>query len=272
MTLAWQPIHPDKSRLLNANESDVRFAAAPVYSGLAVTCYHFGLDVMLDLQFPFGNTKGKTNVQYFVLEMAAYTPGVYSAEVIGGRLFFLRKGVGFRVGVASWDVAFTAASNLASVAASGAVKTAKTNINVQAFGGDAITTLKIFERIQTMGGLSPETLRAIAMAGEEVADVMSSGEQMDPKELLVANVDVGVTGGWMEVAYSLQFAVESIFRRKSLLTAYQSFAKKNDSKQRELFNLLIPRAAYVDFGLVNEAKEPTEKDKTEAELILKYGR
>src|ERR1700734_4135173 len=131
MTLSWRPIHPKNSPLLNISDSEVRFAEASVYSGLAVTCYHFGLDVMLDLSFPFGDTKGKTDVQYFVLEMSAYTPGAYSAELIGERLFFVRRGVGFRVGVASWDVSFSAASNLAAVAASGAVKTAKTNIYVQ---------------------------------------------------------------------------------------------------------------------------------------------
>lgn len=272
MTLLWRPIHPNNSPLLNVSDAAVRFAEIPVYSGLAVTCYHFGLDVMLDLSFPFGETKGKTDVQYFVLEMAAYTPGVHSAEIIGERLFFVRKGVGFRVGVASWDVAFSAASNLAAVAASGAVKAAKTNIYVQAFGGDAITTLRIFERIQTMGGLSPETLKAIAMAGEEVSDVMSSGEPLEPKDMLVANVDIGATGGWMETAYSLQFAVESIYRGKSLLTAYQSFARNSDQQQRELFNSVIPHAAYIDFGLINQAEEPTQKERDEAGLILTYGR
>jgi hypothetical protein len=40
--------------------------------------------------------------------MAAYTPDVHSAEIIGERLLFVRKGVGFRIGVASWDVSFSA--------------------------------------------------------------------------------------------------------------------------------------------------------------------
>jgi hypothetical protein len=87
--------------------------------------------------------------------MAACTPGVHSAEIIGDNLLFVRKGVGFQVGVASWDVAFTAASNLAAVAASGSVKSAKANIYVQAFGGDAITSLKIFERFRPSAACRP---------------------------------------------------------------------------------------------------------------------
>ena len=271
-TLSWEPVHPSKSPFNGVDPKEVQFTPSGGYDGLSVSCYHFGLNVMLDLEFPFGETKGNTNVQYFMLEVAAYEAGVHSAEIISGRLFFKRRGVGFRVGVASWDVEFTAAASLAAVAASGSVKSAKTNIDVQAFGGDAIESLKIFERLHTMDGLSPETLRAIAMAGEDVADVLGSGEELQPKDLQVANVEVGVTEGWPEVAYSMQFAVESIYRGKSLLKAYRDFINHDDKEQRKLFNSLLPRAAYVDFGLINENQDPTEEDKKEAGLILVLGR
>jgi hypothetical protein len=89
------------------------------------------------------------------------------------------------------------------------------------------------------------------MAGEEVADLMAGGAELEPRDLLVANVGLGVSAGWMPTAYSLQFAVENLYRRKSPLAANESITKRNNRKELELYNPLIPRASYAEFGLPN---------------------
>jgi hypothetical protein len=274
MSLRFRPVHPNRSPSLAPDSvvSKVTLQSGiGLYSGLSVSCTNFKLEAMLELQFDFARFRANTDVQYFVVEMACYTPELLSVRARDGRISFIRKGVGFRIGVASWDVSMESAANLGAVAASVAIKGASSAHEVQTFGGNAIASLKSLREIQTLVELTPDTLKELAIAGSKVADLFASDPNLTPAEMEAAQLDVADKGP-VSAALSMQFATESVYRKYSFLDAIDRAAEKATDDEKAHLNSTIVRAAYVEFGIDGPTEKPTDKEKQIADKILFLGR
>jgi hypothetical protein len=271
----FYPVHPTRapSTRPGSRASKVSLQETDPYSGLSVSCYNFTLETMLDLQFAsFNETKGYSNVQYFLLEMTAYTPELTQVlfEAERGQITFERHGVGLRIGIASWDVGFSTASNVVAVAAAASVKSAKTMMSVQTFGGDALDNLKYVRDLKLLAGLDADAMRLIAGAAGEVADKFKEGG-LETTVLHAASLGVGIPTR-QAAAMSMQFVNERIYRGDSLLEALAGSLKDGSSIEKENLNPLICRAGYLGYGLRYESDTPDDARKDEAHTILTLGR
>lgn len=273
MTLSWAPIDPASSPLAGRTRTVASAEAGNNYGGLSVSCYHVDLATTEQLKFQFGGTEGKQDAQYFILEMVCYTSDVFNAELVGDSIYFVRKGVGFRLGVACWDVSMKAATTLAAVSANASFSMAKTEIGLKMYGLDAFKNLTALKSVQIDQGLTPQNLREVARAGEQLADALTSAKELDPRDLAVARIVVGDLNNWSESAASMQLANESVYRGKTYIRAQNDFTEKEKQpEKRALINSIVPRGAYACFGIFSIDETPDEHERESAGEILRAGR
>jgi hypothetical protein len=274
MSLHFKPIHPSRSPSLRVGSTLRPIALQTgigLYSGLSVNCTNYSLEAMIDLEFPFGKFRSNTNVQFFVLEMACYTPELFSVTEDKGKISFVRKGVGFRIGVASWKVEMKAAANLAAVAASASLDAGENALIIQVFGGNAIKELDALRDVEKLGSITPESLRDLAIAGGKIADLLRSDPNLHPADLQSAELDATEQGP-IAAAVSMQFATESIYRRKIFLDALDGAVRSAPAAEKPKLNIMIARAAYDEFGIRREVDKPDNDQYEMARKILFLGR
>ncbi len=274
MSLQFKPSHPSRSPSLRSNAMVRPIALQPglgLYTGLSVNCCNFSLQAMLDLEFSFGKFRNNTNVQFFVLEMVCYIPELFSVTEQGGKISFIRKGVGFRIGVASWNVEMKAAANLAAVAASAALNVAETALEVQTFGGNAISMLEALRSVEKLGLITPDSLRDLAIAGGKLSDILNTDPDLRPAELQAADLDVTYQDT-TAAALSMQCATESIFRSLCYLDALDEAATRAPAEEKRRLNPVIIRAAYEEFGIHRETDRPDTQQHDFAKKVLFLGR
>ena len=270
--MRWQPIHPSDSPANTGlgEIAPVQLQERDPYTGLSLSCYNFTLSTMISLKFPFGNTQGKADAHYFLLEIACYQSGIHSVTYEDGRVDFMRKGIGIRVGIACWDVSFEAASNLAAVAASVAIKGAKSQMVVQALGGEAIEKLNAFKQLKLLSGLTPEAMSVIGSASGEVVDLFVKDPNIEPVDLRIAPLGVGAAGQ-VAAALSMQFANEQVYRGNNINRALELFTKRASDNERKYFHPVVARAVYAAYG-IRDVDNPSQNQRDEARRILLLGR
>src|SRR5690349_4760278 len=111
MSLQWQPINPHQhphhqphANVQGAGAVSMLQGTRP-YVGVNVSSYYFTLDAMLDLGFQtLAQFRNNSRIAFFMLEVACYTDEVVVQGTKAHQLLLQRSGVGFRIGVANWNI------------------------------------------------------------------------------------------------------------------------------------------------------------------------
>ncbi|HMA33273.1 MAG TPA: hypothetical protein VKY74_02240 [Chloroflexia bacterium] len=250
MTLVWRPINPQhpahRRKPLPAATPCALLTSAPQYVGVNISTYYFDLQGMLDLDFKgMAQYKGKLNVAFFMLEVACYTGDILVEDVRTHEIFIQRQGVGFRIAVANWGVAFSTSATLAAVAANAELNISQTGIEVQIVGA-GLETLPILAPLSQMSGLSAQSLQTISQCAMALADYFEqNGSGLTPAALAVAPIPVGDFNQF-NCFYSGQFGPEAIYRGKSLADALTEEAQYPQGN-----SYVVPSFARAVYGELN---------------------
>src|SRR5690348_7977737 len=117
MATAWSYVRPDTYARERTGRAERIIQDTPIFEGVSLTTSYVDVSTMIKLGFGFGSLSGKSNLSCFLLQIACYT-NLITTTSGRGDLTLERHGVALRIGVASWDVSFNTAFNLAAVAAS----------------------------------------------------------------------------------------------------------------------------------------------------------
>jgi hypothetical protein len=267
MATAWSYVRPDTHAQERALRGERIIQQAPIFEGVSLTTSYVDLSTMVKLGFAFGGLSGKTDLSCFLLQIACYTKLVTVTTDRRG-LALERQGVALRIGVASWDVSFDTAFNLAAVAASAELHNTGTAKQVQAYG-QALSTLKIVGDLITHRNFDAEMVRMIGQAITDVGNLyVEKGDSLDPWPLAVASLPVSAFTP-KNAALSAHLALESIWRQKSVIQTLNDIA--GDSRYTNVDPTSV-RCVYRDLGILDDSIKPTEQDKELAQEILEEGR
>lgn len=286
MHTRWEPVTPESfaQHLMEGVGSDRQVALrevyreAPSYTGVSVSVFQLTAAAMASLDFKeLAQARGRSDTFFYILEVAAYTGTTVqlaSPNPKSSRVLMKRSGIGFRVGVAAWNIATDMAATLSSVAASAKLKGAMTAMKVRTygFGLDAIDTIK--ELGSHKEGFTPQVLSLIGAANEKLTSyVVQNQRRLVPEVLNVAEFHLPrytAEHGAYNLAVSWHFALESVYRLQSLETATRRILEDRRYAPHAVLPMLA--ASYEALGVTSARTPPDGEAKDEAWRLLNLGR
>ena len=276
MAVAWRPVNHLTYQSPVKDGEKSRLTSGSTYNGLSVSSFYFKLDAMLELGFEaMAHFKSEADVAFFMLEVACYTDEFVVQDVTANQTTLERYGIGFRIGIANYKVAFSAASTLAAVAANAELSLSQTGIEVHAKGSTP-EIQRILAPIFELTAFNTEALKKISGCATLLADYYAAhAEELTPALLQIADLPVGmgkdvVPDYWFNRFYSNQFAVESIYRGKTVNAALSQVAEIPDMNQYVVPSFV--NAGYASQGITDPYTAPNATQKTIAGQMLGAGR
>lgn len=225
------------------------------------------------LDMPSVRVEGNATAIYFVIDVMAYLPGL-SLELGHDGPMLLRKGAGFRLGVAAVGSELKATADIKTVAAMAHGKQVSITYKRTLLGLPASELRDVSLMGITSDDFGPAFLRSLDEAAAEITDFIATNKD-DPDKVFPVTVGMTVIGGPKyddrRILWSHLAALEGIYHRKTIpeqLGHVQYWSNRYGNELIDLLNPVVMQDVYAAFGVDDR---PDGEQSDEAQHILRKG-
>lgn len=222
------------------------------------------------------SAKVSTNIQYFLMDLVMSV----DVPIDDPQCIFAaaRYGVGFRIGVAAWDIKFEGKVNLGMLAAGATLDLAKTAFDVSAVGGGLPVLTATKPIVASFGArFDVGTLAALSVVRQNLMDLYNQKKTVLQPQLLAVTIDPSrlaavlsnnVTTDYSELLRGQNYAINRARRNRSL---EEALAERSSNPAWTKINADLVQQTYERaFGVVGRNQRPLDVPESQLRVDLVY--